>query len=883
MSQKAHDTGHRPGKIRLLRLKWKLLRLKIHRVMHRHWWSRHLVSIIVCLISLALIIGGISAIWVASLKIPDLSAFQTRVVSQSTKIYDRTGQILLYEINGDIKRTVVPSASISPYLKNATVAIEDNNFYKNIGIEPLSILRSIFADIFTGSYGQGGSTITQQVIKNSLLTTDKTISRKLKEWVLAIKLTQNMSKDDILTTYLNETSYGGNIFGVEEAAKVFFGKDASDLTLAEAAYIAALPQAPTYYSPYGSNTAALDDRAHLVLKQMLLYKLITQDEYNQAIAEKVTFLAKDTTNIRAPHFSLYVENYLEQKYGEDTVLSGGLKVITTLDYTMQQKMESTIANFGPTLEKNFDASNTAMVAIDPKTGDILALVGSRDYYDSSIDGQFDIATAYRQPGSTFKPFVYATAFEKGYTPDTILWDVPTEFSTACTVDGKPKDPTASSSVCYHPVEYDGTFEGPMTIRYALPQSRNLPAIEALYLAGIPDSIKTAQEMGITSLTDPSRYGLTLVLGGGEVSLLDLTSAYSVFANDGLRNPYRSVLEVDDANGNVLEKADPNPDASAQQVLPTQIARQINDILSDTSVREPGITQITNPMARPVAVKTGTTNDYRDVWTMGYTPNLVVGAWAGNSDDSPMQDAISTLIITPEWGAFMLQALQGLPIENFKAPNPESPDLKPVLRGIWKGGISYKIDTISGKVATQYTPVEDQKEIVFNNVHSILQWVNKDDPQGPIPADPTVDPQYAYWEYGVQNWFQTWLKSNPSFTESSSTPIIPAATDDVHVPANFPIVSIVAPDPNTPVDPNQKITINVTNTGKYPMQKSELYINDQYILSNSTNPSVITFFPKDIPGIQATNTLQVVVYDTVQDQGDATSTFEVNLPSDTTGN
>ena len=874
-----HPNGHkphRPSKIRLARLKLKLVHLKVHRALHRHWWTRHIKAIILSAISLCFIVGGIGTIWVASLKIPDLSAFQTRVVSQSTKIYDRTGKVLLYDIHEDVKRTVVPGTAISPYLKEATVAIEDNNFYHNIGIEPLSIARSILADVFTGSYGQGGSTITQQVIKNSLLTTNKTISRKLKEWVLAVKLTRVMTKDDILSTYLNETSYGGNIYGVEEATKAFFGKDASDVTLAEAAYIAALPQAPSYYSPYGQNMTALTAREKLVLKQMLLYKLITKDEYTQAVAEKVTFLAKNTTNIRAPHFSLYVRDYLSKKYGEDTALNGGLKVITSLDYTMQQKMESTIANFGPTLQKNFNASNTAMVAIDPKTGDILAMVGSRDYYDPSIDGNFNIATAYRQPGSTFKPFVYATAFEKGYTPSTILWDVPTEFSTLCTVDGKPKDPNASSTVCYDPQEYDNKYEGPMTIRFALPQSRNLPAVEALYLAGIPDSIKTAQAMGITSLTDPNRYGLTLVLGGGEVSLLDMTSAYGVFANDGLRNPYRSVLEVDDANGNILEKADANPGQNAQQVIPAQVARQINDVLSDTNARMVSIKQITDPMARPIAVKTGTTNNYKDVWTMGYTPNLVVGAWAGKNDNTPMQDAISTLIITPEWGAFMTQALQGLPVENFKTPNPDSPDLKPVLRGEWQGGVSYKIDTVSGKVATQYTPVQDQKEVLFNNVHSILQWVDKNNPQGPNPTDPTTDSQYPYWEYGVQNWFTNWLKTNPGFhNDASSTPIIPTDTDDVHVPANFPVLSITSPTPADSFNLTQRVTISIAASGKYPLQKTELYINGQYILSNSTTPTTLTFVPNDIPGIQPVNTIRVVGYDSVQNQGEASSTLNVN--------
>ena len=811
-------------------------------------------------ISIFLILMGIGIIWVANLKIPDLSAFQSRKVAQSTKIYDRTGTILLYDIHETTKRTVVSFSDISQYIKDATVATEDNDFYNHIGIKPLSILRAGIADIFTAQYSQGGSTITQQVIKNSLLTTDKTIARKIKEWVLAIKLERVMTKDEILSTYLNETSYGGNIYGVEEASKAFFGANAKDVSLAQAAYIAALPQAPSYYSPYGPNRKALDARHNLVLKRMLDNKLITQSQYTQALAEKVAFLPKNTSNIRAPHFSLYVRNYLEQKYGTDAVLNGGLKIITSLDYSMQQKMEQTVASYGPQIAAQYQASNTAMVAMNPQTGEILAMVGSRDYYDNSINGNFNIATAYRQPGSTFKPFVYATAFEKGYTPDTILFDVKTQFSTSCTVEGKPIDPTVSTSTCYSPDEYDHVFEGPITIRQALAQSRNIPAVKALYLAGIGDSLKTAQDMGIPSLSDPNRYGLTLVLGGGEVSLLDMTSAYGVFANDGIRTPYRSILEVDDSNGNVLEQSS----ASPIQVIPAQVARQINDILSDPSkgVRMDSITQVTSPLKRPVAIKTGTTNDYRDVWVIGYTPNLVVGAWAGKNDNTPMAQKVAGLIITPVWGAFMSQVLPGTPVENFKAPDPQPKDTKPVFRGKWNGGISYKIDTISHKLATQYTPEETQNEIVINDVHSILHWVDKNDPNGPIPAHPENDSQYQYWEYGVQQWLSTYMLSHPEFKLGSTT-TIPTAYDDVHTPATMPQITLTSPLGGTSVDLNSRVTINLASKNVYPILKSELYINNKYVLENTASPLSLSFIPADTGAfISGQNIVKVVVYDNI---------------------
>jgi membrane peptidoglycan carboxypeptidase len=511
-----------------------------------------------------------------------------------------------------------------------------------------------------------------------------------------------------------------------------------------------------------------------------------------------------------------------------------------------------------------------MVAIDPKTGDILTMVGSKDYFDASIDGNYNDATALRQPGSTFKPFVYATLFEKGYTPDTILYDIPMQFSTLCTPDNKPKnagdDPT---KVCYSPGEYDNEYEGPMTIRKALPQSRNIPAVQALYLAGINASIKTATDMGITSLNDPARYGLTLVLGGGEVSLLDMTSAYGVFANDGVRNPYRSILEVDDNKGNVLEKATLNP----SQAIPAEAAREISDILSDDSdgVRMASIKPIADSVGRQVAIKTGTTNDYRDVWTMGYTPNLVVGAWAGNNDNHAMNDAISALIITPLWGSFMSQVAKDFPPETFKTPIPPVSDDKPVLRGIWKGGASYWIDTVSGKVATKYTPQETKKEIVFNSVHSILQWVDKDDPNGPIPTHPEQDPQYANWEYSVRKWFANWLLSNPSFKETNDF-TVPTATDDIHTPENMPHVSMVSPKEDSVIDPSKLLTVNLQETGKYQAEKTELYINGKFVLTKSQNPLSISFVPTDIGGLEATNTISVVLYDTVYDQATTSVDF-----------
>ena len=858
--------------------KRKLLRLshRVYKFLRRHWQA-----LIITAISLFLVLTGAIIIWVSTLQIPDLSAFETRKISQSTKIYDHTGTVLLYDVNAGSRRTIVPLSAISPYIQQATISIEDQDFYKHGGVDFKAIVRAIIADITPGGKKEGASTLTQQVIKNALLTNTQTFTRKIKEIILAMKLEHSMTKNQILETYLNEAPYGGNMYGVEEASETFFGVSASSTDIAQSAYLAAVLQAPTYYSPYGSNKKSLDARQHTVLGKMRDLGYITPAQYKAAVSEQVTFISKAVAGLRAPHFTMYVINKLINKYGEDMVENGGLKVITTLDYSMQQKAEDVIAKFGPNLQSNFNASNTAMVAVDPKTGDILSMVGSRDYFDQSIDGSFNVATAYRQPGSTFKPFVYATAFTEGYTPDTTLWDVPTQFGPQCTPGGSTTDPTADpKKLCYSPVEYDKTYEGPMTARVALPQSRNIPAVEMLYMAGISNSISTAQAMGITSLTDQNRYGLTLVLGGGEVSLLELTSAYGVFANDGVRNPYRSVLEIDDSQGNVIEQASQNP----VQAIPAQTARQINDVLSDTGARMVSIRALTNPLNRQIAVKTGTTNDYRDVWTLGYTPDIAVGFWAGNDDNTPMNDAISTLIITPVWAAFMTEINDSLPKSTFIAPDPEPTSLKPTLRGIWQGGVSYFVDTVSGKVATEYTPNETKKEVIFPSVHNILQWVDKNNPQGPAPTDPQNDSQYPNWEYAVRQWFTDYQSMHPDFKETTNfNP--PTATDDVHVPANFPRLSITSPANGSMLDPNGRIPVSISASGPFPIQKADLYINGNYITSSAQSPFTMSFTPNDISGIQSSNSLEVVIHDSIYDQGSATTTFMTTPPagSDQTDN
>ncbi|MCL4391912.1 penicillin-binding protein [Patescibacteria group bacterium] len=693
--------------------------------------KRGLVSTIaLALFSLFTVGVAAGVIYVALLirTLPTPEQFQFHQTSQSTKIYDRTGKVLLYEIHGEQKRTVIPFSEIPTYLKEATIAIEDANFYTRPAIDWEGILRSLWADIRAGAPVQGGSTITQQLAKNIFLSSQKTISRKVKEMILAVELEAKYSKDQILDFYLNQIPYGSNAYGVEAASQTYFGKPAKDLDLAESAIIASLPQAPTYYSPWGDHVSDLLTRQHYVLDRMAQQGYITQAEADQAKSEKLNFTPPSLGTIKAPHFVMAVKDYLVNKYGEDMVVNGGLKVITTLNWDMQQAAESAVETGVERNTKLYDSKNAALVAEDPTTGQILALVGSANYFDQSIDGNFDMPLqGLRQPGSSLKPFVYLQALEDGYPPNTVVWDVPTEFvpgNPICTAipDFNNTDADYKKS-CFHPQDFEN-FQGPVTFEQALPESINVAAVKVLYLVGLQNALSKLQSFGITTLNDPSRYGLSLVLGGGEVKLIDLLKAYSILSQEGVEHNQTMVLEVDDANGNALEKYQ---DQSARVDAPTYI-RWINYILSNPAFRQPLFQASFNKTVFPgydVALKTGTTNDYRDAWAFGYTPALAVGVWAGNSDNTPMQHSgTSILAAVPIWSDFLNKVLPNYPQESFTPPDPLPPNTKPMLNG-------------------QY--------INNGSIHSILYYVDKNDPAGPVPANPMNDPQFTDWEAGVLDW------------------------------------------------------------------------------------------------------------------------------------
>jgi 1A family penicillin-binding protein len=781
---------------------------------------------------------GTAMVWLSTIKIPDLNSLEEWRISESTKILDRTGKVLLYDVHENIKRTIIPLDQISKNAQKATIAIEDERFYRHFGIDPRAIIRMIFVNIGAGGFNQGGSTITQQVVKNAFLTPEKTITRKIKEWIMAIKMERILSKDKILELYFNEVPYGGNLYGIEEASKAFFGKHAADLTLAESAYLAALTPAPTYYSPYGNNKDALQKRKETVLARMLELNIITEDEYKSAQNENVKFKPQDErSSMEAPHFVIAVKQYLEEKYGKDMIENGGLRVTTTLNAKLQAKAEDIVKQYGDINETAYNASNAAAVAVDPKTGQVLVMVGSRDYFNKDIDGNFNVALSpHRQPGSSFKPFVYATAFKKGYTPDTVVFDLPTEFNTRCSVDGIPSSPGTPPEECYMPENYDNDYRGPISFRNALAQSVNIPAVKVFYLAGPQDSIDTAKSMGINTLGSAKRYGLTLVLGSGEVSLYEITGAYGVFANNGVKNENTFILKVEDASGSVLEEYKDNPN----EVLDKNIALEITDILSDNVARTP-LYDSTSPLHFPdrqVAVKTGTTNDYRDAWILGYTPSFALGVWAGNNDNFPMEKKISGFIVAPMWRAIMDEALKDIPVETYDKPEPIPTDLKPILRGDWKSG----------------------------GAHTILTFVDKDDPLGPAPSNPANDPQYWLWEYPVR----IWSGRNPG--DYGGTQAVIANTTQSQTDA--PKITLMSPQPGGSYDMGQKIPVSFQGSSKYPLSRAEMYINGVIAQTLYSPPFNFSFYPGHIQNIQTDNTLKILVYDTNGNKSQLSSTFSV---------
>jgi len=569
----------------------------------------------------------------------------------STKIYDRNGN-LLYKIYKDQNRTIVPLTQIPPQVRFATLAAEDAEFYSHPGFSVRGIFRALTSDIQTGSL-QGGSTITQQLVKNVLLSPEKTLTRKIKELILSVEVEETYTKDQILTMYLNEVSYGGTAYGIEEASESYFGKSVRDLDLAEAALLAGLPKSPTAYSPFGQNPISAIERQREVLHLMLINKFITSDEEQKALDEKLT-LVSSRKAINAPHFVMYVRQLLVDKFGEDMVDKGGLEVTTSLDLPVQEMAEMVVKNEVANL-KGLNVGNGAALVINPQTGEILAMVGSKDYFDTAYDGQVNVTTSLRQPGSSIKVVNYAYALAHGYTPATIINDSPITYVTPGTTP-------------YSPVNYDGQFRGNITLRSALAESRNIPAVKVLASYGVSNMVNEGDKMGITTWGESSNYGLSLTLGGGAVKMVDLADVYASIADFGKRPTLMPILQVKDYKGKVLEKDLPK----TEQVLDPRVAFLLTDILKDNSARAPefGLNSYLVIKGHPeVAVKTGTSNDLRDNWTVGFNQNFLVATWVGNNNNSPMSHIASGVTgASPIWNKIISTLLSGQTSVDWKIPS-----------------------------------------------------------------------------------------------------------------------------------------------------------------------------------------------------------------------
>jgi 1A family penicillin-binding protein len=608
------------------------------------------------------------AFWLVFIKdLPHPKELTTREIEVSTKIYDRNG-VLLYKIFKDQNRTPVPLGEIPLHVRLATLAIEDAEFYQHPGFSLRGILRAVVRNITKGELS-GGSTITQQLVKNALLNPEKTFTRKVREMLLSIEVEATYSKDEILEMYLNEVSYGGTAYGIQEAARVYFGKDVGSLTLSEAALLAGLPKSPTKFSPFGPNPQAAFERQREVLRLMAVNKFITHEEARRAMEEKITF-APNRTDIKSPHFVMYVRDQLVERYGEEVVETGGLEVITTLDYDVQKLAEEVVKSEIDKLAR-LNVTNGAVVVLSPQTGEILAMVGSKDYFDTEHDGNVNVTTSLRQPGSSIKIVNYAQALSNGYTAASILADTPVTFS----VPGQPP---------YSPKNYDGAFRGNLTLRSALAESRNVPAVKVLASYGVTKMIEMGTKMGITTWTDPSRYGLSLTLGGGDVKLIDLARAYATVANFGKRPELSAIQKITNYKGKVLDHHSCLTDSAVvkveaagtrppcfEQVLDSRVAFILTDVLRDNTARSPAFgsfSQLVIPGRSDIAVKTGTSNDLKDNLTIGYNQKYLVAVWVGNNDAAPMARIASGVTgAAPIWNRILSALVAGTPEEQWSPP------------------------------------------------------------------------------------------------------------------------------------------------------------------------------------------------------------------------
>lgn len=692
----------------------------------------------------AIVVGIISVpvvfLWL-SRDLPTPGKLVTSKYKDATRIYDRKG-VLLYSVYQDENRTYVKLSDIPKILQNATISIEDKDFYKNQGFSPVAYIR-VVKNYLSGKGLGGGSTISQQLVKNVLLSPERSLTRKIKELILSIQVNQKYSKNEILEMYLNNIPYGGTAIGVEAASEMYFGKKAKDLNLAESVFLAGLPQSPSLYSPFSGNKYYLD-RTEAVLKRMVEDGFISQSESDKAYKQVKGFkFSQKYSSIKAPHFVMYVKNKLEEQFGSQAVLSGGLQVTTTLDYEIEKKTEEIVKDEIDKL-KSYHVNNAASVIADPKTGEILAMVGSKDYFNEDIDGNFNVATSNnRNPGSSLKPIIYAAAFEKGYTPATMVMDVRTEF------------PSNDPAKPYIPVNYDGKFHGPVQLRFALANSLNIPAVKMLARIGVDAGMKKAYEMGIRNweptAENKAQVGLSLVLGGRGASLLDEITAYSAFANRGIRQDPVTILKVTNNQGNVLFEYKKK---NGKRVLSEEIAFLISHILLDNSARAMafGTSSYLVVPGKTVSVKTGTTDEKRDNWAIGYTPSVVAGVWVGNSDNTPMNPAIASGVTgaSPIWNKIMSNVLKDKTDEQ-----PFKPD----------DVVALQIDGFAGGLPHGGQPTRSEYFIKGTEPTSESSIFKSKDGQNYLvfhEDDPASTDGVNRWQKGIESWLDTEHKDDKMY-------------------------------------------------------------------------------------------------------------------------
>lgn len=781
----------------------------------------------------------------------------------STKIFDRNGKPL-YDLFGDKRRTPVEIKDIPEYLQQATVAIEDKNFYRHTGVDPLTPFRIGWHYITEGKV-IGGSSITQQLVKNVLLTSDRAVSRKLRELILTVQVESKYSKEEILQMYLNEVPYGGTAWGAETAAETFFGKPVAQLNLVESAILAGLPQSPTRYSPFSGQKLYIG-RTQEVLRRMREDGYITSDQEKEAREQLqiVTFASGDGV-LQAPHFVFYVKDLLTQKFGERVVEEGGLRVVTSLDVDVQNSAQKIVTEEIAKVDKPYHIGNGAAVVVDPASGEILAMVGSRGWDDPDYDGKFNVVTqGLRQPGSALKPVVYLTGLKKGYTAATLFMDTKTSFPSG----DKPE---------YVPVNYDGKYRGPVLMREALGNSLNVPAVKMLALVGIPEMMRQANDMGFTTLEPTkenlARVGLSVALGGGEVRLLDMATAYSAFANGGTKVEPAAILKVTDRNGKVLEEGKPFGSALGKQVMRPEEAYIVSAMLSDNKARELvfGLRSLLNITGKTVAVKTGTTNDRRDNWAVGWTSSVVVGVWVGNNDNSPIK-AVSSGVsgATPIWRRIMVELM---------GKKPDEPFVKP------EGIVELEVDKVSGYRA--HDAFESKVEIFAKGteppgddpVHKKVKVCkgegklagatdvatgNFDEKEYFIfkEEDPFGQNGENKWQEGILNW----LKDQSDSRYHPPTEYCSGAANQVHV-------SIVKPENRGMVKEGEDVTIKATIDSINRLVNVEFVVDGAVRDSRSQEPWELT-----IPRLSLGNhTIAVRGTDEKGNKGEAAIVFGYGQP------